>query len=169
MDYQIMFARCDAEEELRGIFLDCNMDIAGDIQEHVLVKVDGEIIGGGMLAQTGNTVFHLLVFAVKESARKHGIGSILLKELITHPWQYCLDSAEIIDSSYTVTTAAKGKSSGFYKKNGFVACDFSDLADPFDEQCRECPELDECNPVAMIYVGSNAQAKINGSVTGKSS
>ena len=156
MDYQIMFANNDAEEELRGIFLDNDMDIAGEIQEHVLIKKDAEIIGGGMLAQTSNAEFHLLVFAVKESARKHGIGSTLLKELITRPWQYCLDSNEVIYSRYTVTTAAKGKSSGFYRKNGFVACNFTELAAPYSEQCHDCPELEECNPVAMVYAGCRA-------------
>ena len=48
VDYQIMFANSDAEEELRGIFLDSEMDIAGDIQDHVLIRKGDEIIGGGM-------------------------------------------------------------------------------------------------------------------------
>jgi N-acetylglutamate synthase-like GNAT family acetyltransferase len=152
--YDIEFATDDAEAELRGIFLDNDMDIAGEMREHVLIKKDGEIIGGGMLAQTGEAVFHLLVFAVKESARSHGVGSVLLKKLIEQPWRYSLTSTSVPNGRYTVTTAAKGKSSGFYRKNGFVACDFSELAPPFNEQCNECPDLDDCNPVPMKYTGS---------------
>ncbi|MDD2273060.1 MAG: GNAT family N-acetyltransferase [Desulfuromonadaceae bacterium] len=151
MDFQIMFANSDAEEELRGIFLDSDMDIAGDIQEHVLIRKDDEIIGGGMLAQTDDKVFHLLVFAVKESARKHGIGRLLIEELLRQPWQYCIDSSAVLEKNHKVTTVAKGQSAEFYKKVGFVPCDFSDLAQPFHEQCLECPELDDCNPVAMVY------------------
>lgn len=157
MCYDIEFATDDAEEELRGIFLDNDMDIAGEMQEHVLIKKAGEIIGGGMLSQTGEAVFHLVVFAVKESARSHGVGSTLLKKLIEEPWRYALNSTPVPNGSYTVTTAAKGKSSGFYQKNGFIACEFSDLAAPFDEQCRDCPDRDDCNPVPMKYAGSVAQ------------
>ena len=158
MCYEILFAEEDAEVELRGILIDSNMDIAGEIQEHVLIKKDGEIIGGGMLSQTGAAVYHLLVFAVRESARKHGIGSILLKELISRPWRYCLNSTGAIDGAYKVTTAAKGKSAPFYQKNGFVPCEFSELADPFRDQCRECPDLEDCNPVPMVYAGGTTQA-----------
>lgn len=168
LNYEILFATADAEDELRTIFLDSDMDIAGDIHEHVLVMKDGEIIGGGMLAQTGADVFHLLVFAVKEGARKHGIGSILLKELIARPWQYCLDTTGIIDGCYKVTTVAKGQSAEFYRKNGFVACDFIELADPYCVQCRECPELDDCGPVAMVYAGCSVQGENNDSVKGTS-
>jgi N-acetylglutamate synthase-like GNAT family acetyltransferase len=151
VEYQIMFANSDAEEELRGIFLDSNMDIAGDIQEHVLIRKGDEIIGGGMLAQTDSKVFHLLVFAVKESARKNGIGRVLIEELLRQPWNYCLDSSAVIKRDHKVTTVAKGKSAEFYKKLGFISCHFSDLAQPFNEQCLECPELDDCHPVAMVF------------------
>lgn len=151
MDYQITFANSDAEEELRGIFLDSNMDIAGDIQEHVLIRKDDEIIGGGMLAQTNDKEFHLLVFAVKESARKHGIGRLLIEELIRQPWHYCIDGSAVLERDHKVTTVAKGESAGFYKKIGFVPCTFADLAQPFNKQCLECPEINDCNPVAMVY------------------
>jgi N-acetylglutamate synthase-like GNAT family acetyltransferase len=154
--YEIEFATDDAEAELRGIFLDNDMDSAGEIQEHVLIKKAGEIIGGGMLSQTGEAVYHLLVFAVRESARSHGAGSILLKKLIEEPWRYALNSTAVPKGSYIVTTAAKGKSSRFYRKNGFVACEFSDLAAPFNEQCRDCPDLDDCNPVPMQYAGTTS-------------
>ncbi|GFE59881.1 GNAT family N-acetyltransferase [Geobacter sp. AOG2] len=153
MNYRIMFAQEDAEAELRGILLESDMDMAGDIREHVLIKRHDEIIGGGMLTQTGTDVFHLIVFAVKESARNHGIGSILLKDLIGQPWKHSLNSTGRTDNPYTVTTVAKGKSSVFYKKNGFAACDFSLLASPFRGQCDDCPEKSDCTPVAMVYQG----------------
>ena len=162
MDYQIMFANSDAEEELRGIFLDSDMDIAGDIQEHVLIRKGDEIIGGGMLAQTDDKVFHLLVFAVKESARKNGTGRLLIEELLRQPWQYCKDGSAVLERDHKVTTVSKGKSAGFYKKIGFVPCGFPELAHPFNEQCVECPELDECGPVAMIYAWHSSSDAVTG-------
>ena len=153
MNYQILFASENDEEILREILIDSDMDMAGDILEHVVIKKENEIQGGGMLAQTGKDVFHLLVFAVAQNERSKGIGSQLLQELIKQPWKYCREGAGIADSDYRVTTVAKGKSSNFYKKNGFIACDFSALAYPFNEQCDTCPDKIDCNPVAMLFTG----------------
>lgn len=153
MCYEIVFANEDAEAELREILIDSDMDLAGDIQEHVLIKKDDEILGGAMMAQLEPDVFHLLVFAIKQGERNSGTGSRLLKELITLPRKYCQDSVGEFGRGYIVTTVAKGDSAKFYKKNGFIACDFSDLADPFSQQCDECPHLSACNPEALKFLG----------------
>jgi N-acetylglutamate synthase and related acetyltransferases len=153
MNYQILFAGNDDEEPLREILLDSDMDMAGAIENHVLIKKDKEVLGGGRLAQTGKADFHLLVFAVRGTVRGKGVGSLLLQELINQPWIYCLAGLEPPDPEYRVTTVAKGKSAGFYKENGFSACDFSSLADPFNEQCDVCPDKSGCNPVAMAFTG----------------
>jgi len=153
MDYQILFASDHDEEILREILLNSDMDLAGDIQEHVLIKKDNKIQGGGMLGQIDKDMFHLLVFAVKENERSQGIGSQLLQELMKQPWEYCQEEGNIADNAYKITTVAKGKSAKFYEKNGFIACDFSELTYPFNEQCDECPDRIECNPVAMLFTG----------------
>jgi len=151
MDYQISFACDHDEEKLQKIFIDSDMDMAGDIQEHVLIKKDNDIQGGGMLMETSKGVFHLLVFAMKQNSRSQGIGSQLLQELIKQPWKYCLDGGNAVKGEYRITTVAKGKSANFYRKNGFSVCEFSMLDDPFNEQCTECPEQLECNPAAMQF------------------
>jgi N-acetylglutamate synthase-like GNAT family acetyltransferase len=156
MNYQIVFARPDNEAQLRGILLESDMDIAGEVREHVLIKSADEIIGGGMLSQTGAGVYHLIVFAVKESARGNGIGRVLLKELLGQPWKHCLNGTGTPGGAFCVTTVAKGRSAGFYRKNGFAPCDFSALAEPFRGQCRECPEKDDCHPVALSYQGRSS-------------
>ena len=153
MDYQIRFASDHDEERLGEILKDSHMGMGGDIREHVLITKNNEIQGGGMLAQTDKEVFHLLVFAVKQNERSQGLGSYLLQELIKQPWKYCLEGPEIADNEYRVTTVAKGESANFYRKNGFIACDFSALSYPFNEQCDECPNRVDCNPVAMLFTG----------------
>jgi len=158
MCYQIVFAQADAEYELRSILLESDMDIAGDIQEHVLIKKDNEIWGGAMLAQTDQDMFHLLVFAVKQGERNKGIGSRLLNELIIKPWKYCRDTIGIAVDNYQITTVAKGKSAVFYHKNGFINCDFSKLPYPFSKQCDGCPDMRDCNPSAMIFLGPGGRA-----------
>jgi len=153
MDYQIIFAVPDDELELRSILIESDMDIAGDIEDHVVIKHGNEIVGGGMLAQTDDDVYHLLVFAVRQTEHSRGIGSLLLNAMVMEPWRYCLNGPGFDDGSYTVTTVAKGESARFYAKNGFVACAFSELAYPFDQQCDACPDLNECKPSAMKFMG----------------
>ena len=158
MDYDINFARSDEEAELRGIFLDSEMDLAGELEEHVVIKARDEVIGGGLMTRTGIDTYHLTVFAVRESARGNGIGSTLIRELIRQPWKHSLNRTKAVGACFTVTTMAKGKSSGFYQKNGFAPCSPSELADPYRGQCSDCPERESCNPVPMRYLGLLSEA-----------
>jgi N-acetylglutamate synthase-like GNAT family acetyltransferase len=151
MSYEISFATCEEEEQLLDILLDSNMEIAGDIQDHVVIRNADEVIGGGMLTATSKDEFHLIVFAVKETVRGSGIGKQLISALINEPWLYCRDCETDFPAGYRITTVAKGESSPFYGKVGFTACDFSELADPFSEQCIGCPDITACTPVAMVY------------------
>lgn len=159
MCYEIVFANDAAEYELRSILRESNMDIAGDIREHVIIKKDNEIWGGAMLTQTDQAMFHLLVFAVKQDERNKGIGSRLLNELIVQPWKYCRDTIGSPVDNYQITTVAKGKSAVFYNKNGFTKCDFSKLSYPFSEQCDRCPGISECKPAAMIFLGTGRETE----------
>ncbi|CQR70887.1 acetyltransferase [Sporomusa ovata DSM 2662] len=147
---EIVFATSEDEAELQDLFTGYGMGLAGDIEEHVLVKTDNKVLAGAMLAQLDTSFFHLLVFAVNEAGRNTGIGSQLLQEMIKNPEKYCQTPFDSNDSLYKVTTVAKGDAVRFYEKNGFVACDFSELAEPYDEQCLECPDKEDCKPVAMI-------------------
>lgn len=152
--YSIDFAAADAEKSLQAIFRASAMELAGDIDEHVLIRSEDDILGGGMLSQTGYREFHLLVFAVRQSQHRHGVGSNLLNALLRQPWRYCRDTVGTFDQEgYRITTVAKGKSAEFYRKNGFSACTFGELPVPFNRQCDSCPERAECLPVAMVFQG----------------
>lgn len=155
MRNKIDFATSEDADELQDLFAGYGMGLAGDIDEHVLVKADEKILAGAMLSQIDTDFFHLLVFAVKEEGRNKGIGSQLLQELLRNPEKYCRFLDDSSNGSYKVSTVAKGDAKSFYKKNGFIACDFSELAEPYDEQCMECPDKAECNPVAMIVTCHN--------------
>jgi len=145
--YEIRFADSTDVEVLQGIFLESDMDLAGEIEEHIVIT--GVIALSWRYAdQTDQDLFHLIVFAISEHERTHGLGR-LLERLLQQPWAFCRDASMPECSSYRVTTVAKGKSAGFYGKLGFVPCDFSDLAAPFAGQCDDCPEAADCYPVAM--------------------
>lgn len=147
----VRFATTHDQDRLRSLYLDAGMDIAGDIEEH-LVLVEGEnLIGGGMLQQTTTTSFHLLLLAIAEEQRGTGTGGRLLEEMINNPWDCCSLVQDPSEQPYVITTVAKGVRKSFYRKHGFVPCAFSELVDPFREQCLLCPEYDSCRPVAMRF------------------
>jgi len=167
--YEIRFADSTDAEVLQGIFLESDMDLAGEIEEHIVISRGDSIIGGGMLTQTDQDLFHLIVFAISEHERTHGLGRLLLDRLLQRPWDFCRGGSMPEGSSYRVTTVAKGKSAGFYGKLGFVPCDFNDLAALFAGQCDDCPEAAECHPVAMSCSCSIAGTDIHNASAGAAS
>lgn len=151
MQFEIVFAHDSAEEAMRGILQSSDMDIAGEVQDHVLIKQGNEIYGVGMLAQTDRDEFHLVVLGVRQDGRRGGTGGQLIRELLRNPWQYCRDAVGTLTADYRVTTVSKGPSAGFYAKQGFRACEFQEIAEPYRGQCAECPELEVCGPVPMVF------------------
>ncbi len=149
MSYTIGFAGPEDETGLQEIFQASEMDLAGEIQEHIVIKQGDRLIGGGMLTQTAPDSYHLIVFAISGAERTRGLGRLLLQQLLERPWDYCCAGSVPCGNSYCITTVAKGTSAGFYAKNGFLPCTFSDLYPPFHDQCQVCPDQHDCKPVAM--------------------
>jgi len=151
MSYEIVFATENAEETMRAILQSSDMDIAGEVHDHVLIKTEDEIQGVGMLAQTDHEEFHLVVLGVRQEGRKSGVGSRLIRELLRNPWQYCRDVVGSFALGYRVTTVSKGPSAGFYARHGFRACEFQDIAEVYRGQCTQCPDFAACGPVPMVF------------------
>jgi N-acetylglutamate synthase-like GNAT family acetyltransferase len=149
----IVFAGPEDEEELRSILTETGMDLAGEAEDHILLKQQDRILAGGMLYQAEEDLFHLMVFAVSKEERGRSTGRRLLQELDSRPWKYSRDAMEPTADAYQITTIAKGEVALFYKKCGYQACDFSRLPDPFGRQCEQCPDQEDCNPVPMVFVG----------------
>lgn len=153
MPYQIEFASSTEQEKVRSIFLASDMDLASTIEDHVVIKTDETVYGGGLLFQTDTNQFHLLTIAVRNDDRSRGVGSKLLQAILQHPWDYCRDAVGESSAGYRVTTVSRGGSRHFYLKNGFVDCSFEELAEPFDRQCRLCPDVAGCHSAAMVFQG----------------
>lgn len=151
VDFVVAFAEPQDEEVLRAMLLDTGMDLAGEIEEHVVLRRGGEVVAGGRLYQAEEELFHLLVFAVAAVERGQGEGRRLLRAMSDRPWEYCRDAVRPAGGPFAVTTVARGEAEDFYKKCGFIACDFSNVPAPFDGQCEDCPDRAECNPSALVY------------------
>lgn len=147
----IVFAEEDDEKALEDFFQRFGMWPAGDAADHVLIRTDGKIKAAAMLWQMEEDIYHLAVFAVAQDLQGSGWGRRLLAALTATPEKYCRWPWDKRSSSYEITTAAKGKSQGFYKKGGFQICDFSELTEPFDRQCFHCEDREACDPVAMVF------------------
>jgi GNAT superfamily N-acetyltransferase len=149
---EVTLARPEDGPELQALLQDWGMDLAGEPEEHAVIKVDGRIFAGGKITWLGENSFHLELLAVRREARGQGLGGMLLLELIKKPWAYCRSLLNGKFSTYRVTSIARGEAAGFYRQYGFRHCLFSDLAKAYQEQCDGCPEREACRPVPMIYI-----------------
>lgn len=154
MEHRIVFADQYDEDGLREILWEYDMDISGDIGDHVVIKDNDQIMAGAKIGIYDHE-FYLEVFGVKSESRGQGLGGILLLEIIRHPWKYCKDlqSDQFSESHFEITTVARGSASGFYQAYGFEPCSFSKIPELFRDQCDSCPTKDDCHPVPMIYFG----------------
>ncbi|SMC37845.1 GNAT family N-acetyltransferase [Sporomusa malonica] len=151
MYYKIEFATNNDLDELQSLFLEYGMGLAGDIEEHILLKRDNDLLAGALLTSISDSVFHLSVLAVSHEGRSQGLGTQFMQELLRHPQKYCCDPGELVHGTFQVTTVARGTAINFYKKNGFVPSSFSKLVSPYNMQCNTCEEKEECNPVPMVF------------------
>ena len=153
MAYQVRLANSADEKALQTILQASDMDLVSDIEDHVVISDEQGVCGGGLIFQMDENYFHLLTIAVRQKERSRGIGSVLMKQILSQPWTCCKDAIFNPEERYRVTTVARGKSREFYLKNGFSQCAFSDLVPPFVDQCDTCPDSADCNGVAMTFLG----------------
>lgn len=153
MSVTILFAGQQDEEGLREILWENGMDLCGDINEHFIYKVNNKVLAGGKIIEYEPNNFYLVVLGVQQGNCGQGIGGHLLTKIVMEPAKYCKHPISGLTTGglYTVSTISKGNSTGFYKKYGFKPCNFSRLPLTYREQCHQCSERDDCNPVPMIY------------------
>lgn len=155
MEPKILFAKQNDEEELREILWEHGMDISGEIENHLVVKDNNQVLAGGKIVESEINHFYLELFGVKQDKRDQGLGGFLLSAIVQAPRKYCKDRVSEPQSceSYQMTTISRGEAAGFYKSYGFEPCSFSKIPEQYREQCDECPVKEECKPVPMILFG----------------
>jgi N-acetylglutamate synthase-like GNAT family acetyltransferase len=150
MERTIAYADEMDREDVEQLLLEYDMGISGDIGEYSTLKTAGVICAVGKLLLVRDDCFHLEVLGVPNGLQKTGLGSFLLSELISHPSRYCRTAAGCSEH-YLITTVARGGAAGFYGKHNFKSCSLSMLAAPYDTQCDDCPYIETCNPVPMLF------------------
>lgn len=155
MAISISFAQEHEELDIINILTEYQMGYPGEIDEVLVAKDEGEIVGGAKISQCDEDWFFLEVIGVKDGLQSQGVGKALLATILEDPWECCKEVfwEKGIDEEFTMATLARGYAVGFYEKMGFRPCTLEDIPEWYRDQCEECPEQEECQPVPMIYYG----------------
>lgn len=135
------------------LFIEHDMDVYGDITDHVVLMEDGEVCAAACMVQTDERNYHLENIAVAGNRKHNGYGGGLLAAITEKPWACCQPSSEPEKGAYRVSTVARGNAVEFYARYGFTTCGFTDLDPQYQNQCDECPDRIKCSPVPMIFTG----------------
>lgn len=137
------------EEEVENFLFEVNMGLSGDIDEHVLLKENDELIAVAKFTPVAADEYHLDTMVVRADRKGGGIGKYFLGKLLSEPWT-CFEGREPVDT-YKVTTLSRGTAVPFYKKLGFEPCNLEDVHWQYVDQCDSCPLREECQPEPLIY------------------
>lgn len=159
MSVTIAFAQDHDEEQVMKIVTEYKMGIPGEIEEVLIAKNEQEILAAAKIVESEEAQFFLEVIGVKEGDRSQGVGRLLLGKILENPWECCkyrFFEKEAQDG-YSIATLARGYAVGFYHRMGFQACSLLEIPEWYRDQCEECPERLDCEPMPMIYNGGNKQ------------
>ncbi|MEL1136020.1 GNAT family N-acetyltransferase [Desulfitobacterium sp. THU1] len=157
MAVRITFAQDEEEDQVMKIVTEYEMGMPGEIDEILIAKRGQEVLAAAKIVESDDGQFFLEVIGVKESFRSQGLGKSLLGRILENPWKCCKYSiSEAEDQEeYSLSTLARGYAVGFYQRLGFRTCSLSEIPEYYREQCEECTDRLECEPMPMIYCGGN--------------
>jgi N-acetylglutamate synthase-like GNAT family acetyltransferase len=152
-DSRVRFAEADDDEAIQELLWTYGMWPSGGPGEQILLSIEGKIAATAHLQSCGEARFYLSVIGVREDLLSSGLGGVLLREVLTNPWQASRRESEAPAAGsrpFVLTTIARGESRGFYAHYGFEPCDFSEIPEEHREQCDICLESETCDSQPMI-------------------
>ncbi len=155
MALTIAFGENQDENKVFEILTEYEMGVPGEIDEVMVVKGEQGILGGAKISEFAEGRFFLEVIGVRSDARSQGVGKFLLDHILENPWKFCKYplSEQKTQKEYTVSTLARGYALGFYERMGFEPCTLAEIPEWSRDQCKECPNREDCKPVPMNYIG----------------
>jgi amino-acid N-acetyltransferase len=116
-------------------------ELSEAIRDFTVVTSGGELLGCGALHFYSPTLAEIRSLAVRDRARKHGVGRKLVESLIAEAGRYELDA--VFAFTYVVD---------FFGKLGFQPIDRGALPLKAWKDCLRCPKFQSCDEVSVLRV-----------------
>ncbi len=121
---------------LQALLADNEMDYVDPIEDFVLAKQDGEIVGCARMEEYPEFAM-LRPLVVAKPFRNRGVGRLILEQ--------------ILPGKRPVVVVARGESAGFYSSIGFTDANWQAIPIHQADECASCPDRSECRPQPMIH------------------
>jgi len=105
------------------------------VEDYWVIREKDKIIAVLCLVK-GEKGLYIESIVVDKPYRKKGLGRVLI-------------DAATKDKDEEVTVIARGDAVPFYRSLGFIFSDWSFVPSFYQEQCKECPVLEDCHPQVM--------------------
>lgn len=126
----------------RGIMLPrTEFEISESIRDFSVALAEGELVGCGALHFYSPMVGEIRSLAVREDAKTHGVGRLLVETLVNESEEFSL--ACVFAFTYVVD---------FFRKVGFDEVERGALPLKVWKDCVRCPKFQSCDEVAVMRV-----------------
>ena len=129
-------AKDEDRKMVQALLADNEMDYVDPIEDFVLAKQDGEIVGCARMEDYPEMAM-LRPLVVAKAFRNRGIGRLILEQ--------------ILPESKPVVIVARGDSVKFYNALGFTVANWREIPGHQADECAFCPDRTQCGPQPMIY------------------
>ena len=116
-------------------------ELSEAIRDFTVVTSGGELLGCGALHFYSPTLAEIRSLAVREQAKKHGVGRKLVEALVAEAGRYELDA--VFAFTYVVD---------FFRRLGFEPIERGALPLKAWKDCVRCPKFQSCDEVAVLRV-----------------
>lgn len=126
----------------KGVMLPrTEFELSENMRDFSVVYSENQLIGCGALHFYSPTMGEIRSLAVAESAKTHGIGRLIVEQLIEEAREYCLDAV----FAFTYVP-------GFFAKVGFEEVERGELPLKAWKDCLRCPKFQSCDEIAVVRI-----------------
>jgi len=115
-------------------------DLYEDLRDLFVIRNGNEIIGCAALAIAWEDLAEIRSVAVAEEAQKQGLGAKLV--------QACIEEAKKLGIKTVFCFTYRP---AFFKEQGFVDIEKSELPRKVWTDCFRCPKFPNCDEIALVY------------------
>jgi amino-acid N-acetyltransferase len=124
----------------KGILLPrSTAELCENVRDFVVAEEDGRVVGCGALHLYGTHLAEIRSIAVSPEKKSRGIGRLLVDALMEESRRQSVTCVCLFT-----------RTPGFFDHLGFGVAQRQDLPDKIYKDCVHCPNLTDCDEVAMV-------------------